>query len=36
LRRRDGAAGVALASSLGLRVDVDELLKLVHRGIDPE
>ncbi|TML74584.1 MAG: TetR/AcrR family transcriptional regulator [Actinobacteria bacterium] len=28
--------GVALASSLGLRVDVDELLKLVHRGIDPE
>ena len=28
--------GVALASSFGLRVDVDELLKLVHRGIDPE
>ncbi|MFL5967785.1 MAG: TetR/AcrR family transcriptional regulator [Gaiellaceae bacterium] len=28
--------GVALASSLGLSVDVDELLKLVHRGIDPQ
>jgi AcrR family transcriptional regulator len=28
--------GVALASSLGLRLDVDGLLKLVHRGIDRE
>jgi TetR/AcrR family transcriptional regulator, transcriptional repressor of aconitase len=28
--------GVALAGSLGLRIDVDQLLKLVHRGIDPE
>jgi AcrR family transcriptional regulator len=28
--------GLALAVSLGLQVDVDGLLQLVHRGIDPE
>jgi AcrR family transcriptional regulator len=28
--------GVALASSLGLRFDVDAFLKVVHRGIDPQ
>lgn len=28
--------GLALAISLGLEVDVEALLKLVHRGIDPE
>jgi AcrR family transcriptional regulator len=29
------ANGLALAVSLGLQLDVDALLKLVHRGIDP-
>jgi hypothetical protein len=29
------ANGLALAVSLGLKLDVDALLKLVHRGIDP-
>jgi TetR/AcrR family transcriptional regulator, transcriptional repressor of aconitase len=29
------ANGLALAVSLGLQMDVDALLKLVHRGIDP-
>jgi TetR/AcrR family transcriptional regulator, transcriptional repressor of aconitase len=28
--------GVALATSLGLPVDADAFLRLVHRGIDPE
>jgi TetR/AcrR family transcriptional regulator, transcriptional repressor of aconitase len=30
------ANGLALAISLGLECDVDALLKLVHRGIDPQ
>jgi AcrR family transcriptional regulator len=30
------ANGIALAHSLGLALDVDALLKLVHRGIDPD
>jgi AcrR family transcriptional regulator len=30
------ANGLALATSLGLTIDVDELLKLVHTGIDPQ
>ena len=29
------ANGIALASSLGLKFDVDALLRLVHTGIDP-
>ena len=29
------ANGLALAVSLGLQFDVDALLKLLHRGIDP-
>jgi TetR/AcrR family transcriptional regulator, transcriptional repressor of aconitase len=28
--------GLALARSLGLELDIDAMLKLVHRGIDPE
>jgi len=30
------ANGVALATTLGLELDADALLKLVHGGIDPK
>jgi hypothetical protein len=29
------ANGIALATSLGLPLDADSLVKLVHQGIDP-